>query len=192
MLQLFAFVKADISARQAKLKPAASASASTTTEPSASSSTPAALDLEPGYPKSLFLVQPLHARPLRPIPQAQVPSPVGSSRIIPTLKRLRARVPVPEGLDLDAWIVPPPKSAVRHAHGDEDDDDNTPVVSAKRRKGKDKADGTGTDGKTKGKKKKVKEGAGAESAGAGGESAEEIAARARVCHLTHSIIVFMR
>lgn len=178
MLQLFAFVKADISARQAKVSAAATASTSPKDGPSTSAT------FEPGYPKSLFLIQPLHARPLRPIPQAQVP--VGSSRIVPTLKRLR--VPVPEGLDLDAWIVPPPKSAVRRVDEDDENSPSSSAISVKRKKGKDKADGT--EGKTKTKKKKAKDSADApvSPALASGESAEEIAARARVCAYTHHFI----
>ena len=48
---------------------------------------------EPHFPKSLYLIQPLAtAYPLNPVASTA-----------------QASVPIPEGLDLDAWIVPPPK-----------------------------------------------------------------------------------
>lgn len=50
----------------------------------------------PGFPKSLYLIHPLvSAYPLNPVASAA-----------------QANVPVPVGLDLDKWIIPPPKGAV--------------------------------------------------------------------------------
>jgi len=47
----------------------------------------------PEFPKSLYLIHPLvSAYPLNPVASAA-----------------QANVPIPEGLDLDKWIVPPPK-----------------------------------------------------------------------------------
>lgn len=50
------------------------------------------LDLvdEPSFPKSLYLIRPL----------------VSSYELGPVAPAAQASVPVPEGLDLDAWIVP--------------------------------------------------------------------------------------
>jgi len=52
--------------------------------------------MEPEYPKSLYLIHPLvSAYPLNPVASAA-----------------QANVPIPEGLDLDKWIVPPPKNVL--------------------------------------------------------------------------------
>ncbi|PFH49682.1 hypothetical protein AMATHDRAFT_147133 [Amanita thiersii Skay4041] len=51
---------------------------------------------EPYYPKSLYLIQPLFS----------------AYQLNPVARAAQISVPVPEGLDLDAWIVPPPSDPV--------------------------------------------------------------------------------
>jgi AP-3 complex subunit delta len=48
--------------------------------------------VEPNCPKSLYLIRPLFT----------------SYELNPVAPNAQASVPIPEGLDLDAWIVPPP------------------------------------------------------------------------------------
>ncbi|OCH95738.1 Adaptor protein complex AP-3 delta subunit, partial [Obba rivulosa] len=88
MQQLFTFIRADLNAHRPRPSAEFDYGAGSGFDESASS--------DPQFPKSLFLMQPLfRAYELNPVaPNAQ------------------ACVPVPEGLDLDAWIVPPPKEAV--------------------------------------------------------------------------------
>lgn len=76
---------------------------------------------EPHFPKSLYLLQPIFsAYQLNPVaPEAQ------------------ASIPVPEGLDLDAWIVPQAKPAVREPVEGQDG-------QKKRRDKKGKAKDTGS------------------------------------------------
>lgn len=63
----------------------------------------------------------------------------------------RTPIPVPAGLDLDAWIIPPPKHAREEL--EEVDENGVPVASSsKKKKGKEK-----TDSKIKGKKSKGKD-----------------------------------
>ncbi|KAF9011132.1 Ap3d1 protein [Cyathus striatus] len=88
--QLFTFIKADLNSYQPHSRP-------TIPIPGPSSSLDdLAMISEPHFPKSLYLIQPLFSLyELNPVaPSAQ------------------ERVPVPEGLDLDAWIVPPPPDPV--------------------------------------------------------------------------------
>lgn len=80
-------------------------------------------------------------------------------------------MPVPEGLDLDKWIVPPPVMKTERVVEEEDENDpvSVNVGGIKKRKGKEKdKDG---DGRAKTKKKKAKDGA---------ETEEDKAARAKV------------
>lgn len=82
---------------------------------------------EPRFPKSLYLLQPLSgAHPFGPVaPSAQ------------------EKVHVPEGLDLDAWIVPPPL---------EPEDVRDSVRKVKKGKEKEKTkDGVKSKGKKKGR-----------------------------------------
>jgi AP-3 complex subunit delta-1 len=166
MLELFAFIKADISSHQTK---ALSNSTNTTSQPD---SGPAS---DPAYPKSLFLIQPLHARPLHPVPLSAV---AGSSSTYQTGPSW-INAPIPEGLDLESWIIPPPKSTSRAEGGDENLAPSPGLVSSERKKGKQKAN-VG-DGTTK-KKKKAQEAASNSAATPSRESPEEKAARARVSH----------
>lgn len=74
---------------------------------------------EPRFPKSLLLVRPLHtAYELKPVgPDAQ------------------RQIKPPPGLDLDAWIVPPPKKAIPVRAVDEGE----VAIRKKKKKGKEKA-----------------------------------------------------
>ena len=90
---------------------------------------------EPRFPKSLYLVQPLF--------NAYDLNPVASSA--------QESVPVPEGLDLNAWIIPPPKEDILVI---QDEEHTWETKSKKTKKGKGKDPGT------KGKGKKRKEAAG--------------------------------
>ena len=90
---------------------------------------------EPRFPKSLFLVRPLF----------------GGFELGPVAAHAQASVPVPEGLDLNAWIVPPPAEEV----ADEADDADTPAVHKVKKGKKGKAKETGG---AKPKRKKRKDG----------------------------------
>lgn len=74
---------------------------------------------EPRFPKSLLLVRPLHT--------AYELKPVG-----PDTQR---QIKPPAGLDLDAWIVPPPKKAIPVRAVDEGE----VAIRKKKKKGKEKA-----------------------------------------------------
>lgn len=91
---------------------------------------------EPRFPKSLFLVKPLFS----------------AYELGPVAVHAQASVPVPEGLDLNAWIVPPP--ADEAAHNGSDADETIAIHKAKKsKKGKAKdLDGAKT------KRKKRREG----------------------------------
>src|SRR5258708_6405936 len=73
MRQLFTFIQADFSKYDQRLQPSGASDAS-----------------QPEYPKSLFLIRPLHLREFNAV--------AGNAQ---------ASVEIPTGLDLDAWIVPP-------------------------------------------------------------------------------------
>lgn len=81
--------------------------------------------MEPEYPKSLYLIYPLvSAYPLNPVASAA-----------------QANVPIPEGLDLDKWIVPPPKNVLPTPATEEEERGRR----SKKKKGKKKE----TNGKAK-------------------------------------------
>ncbi|KAI0778814.1 Ap3d1 protein [Trametes elegans] len=83
MLQLFTFIRADLSAFKPKLRSDflyGDAGANGFSEPSA----------EPHFPKSLYLIRPLFS----------------AHELNAVALSAQASVPVPDGLDLDAWIVP--------------------------------------------------------------------------------------
>ncbi|KAH8101043.1 Adaptor protein complex AP-3 delta subunit [Phellopilus nigrolimitatus] len=130
ILQLFNFIRADLSSYRPKPKPEfpnGFADASTSVFDPVGTS-------EPHFPKSLYLLQPLFsAYPLNPIaPEAQ------------------ASVAVPDGLDLDAWIVPQAKPVV------EEHADGTGEIKKKKKDRKGKGKDVGEDGmksKKNGKKK---------------------------------------
>lgn len=166
MLELFAFVKADVSLHQTK---ALSKTTNTTSQLDSE------LASDPAYPKSLFLIQPLHARRLYPIPLST--SAPSTSQIRPS----RLAVPIPEGLDLESWIVPLPKSAARAEGGGENLGHSHDLGSSGRKKGKQKAIGDGTAKKSK---KKVQEAASSGAITLSHETEEERVARAHVSHST--------
>ena len=109
-LGLFAFINADLS--QFKPRPTESfafASGSDGFDPGTT---------EPEFPKSLYLILPLvSAHPLNPVASAA-----------------QANVPIPEGLDLDKWIVPPPKNVVPTPTAEEEERGRR----SKKKKGKKK------------------------------------------------------
>jgi AP-3 complex subunit delta-1 len=70
----------------------------------------------------------------------------------PVALNAQASVPVPEGLDLDAWIVPPPPDTAFDSAGEEDD--GVERKAKKTKKGKEKAH---NGSKSKGGKKRQKE-----------------------------------
>ena len=108
-LGLFAFISADLS--QFRPRPTESYAFASGSDDFESG------HIEPEFPKSLYLIHPLvSAYPLNPVASAA-----------------QANVPIPEGLDLDKWIVPPPKSAVS-TPGTEEGRGRRP----KRKKGKQK------------------------------------------------------
>ena len=82
------------------------------------------------FPKSLYLIQPLSS----------------SYQLNPVAKVAQASVPVPEGLDLDAWIVHPPEDLVQ----------DVAELTDRKKKSKN-GKGKGTSGEKKNSKKKRKE-----------------------------------
>ena len=87
MLQLFRFIDADLNSFRPKI------SSLDLPDDNVSGFAPED-DLH--FPKSLYLIQPLSSYQLNPV-----------------AKVAQASVPVPEGLDLDAWIVHPPEDPVQ-------------------------------------------------------------------------------
>jgi len=106
----------------------------------------------------------------------------------PVALTAQASVPVPEGLDLDAWIVPPPKDVVANGWADDGDE-------AGRRQTKKSKKGKGKEvngAKAKSTKKKLKaEGDGVvlTPAEPDVETVDERAERERVCPRTIEIIL---
>lgn len=117
---------------------------------------------EPSFPKSLYLIQPLFS----------------SHELNPVASIAQASVPVPDGLDLDAWIVPSMQDRVAE---EGDDGDVTERKIKRNKKGKEKEKESGSRTKVKGGKKKQKEGGYQEElAPQEEETAEEKAERERV------------
>jgi AP-3 complex subunit delta len=115
-LQLFNFIQADLNAHRSKAQVSSEFSSpvpSTSFDPIASS--------EPRFPKSLYLIQPLFS----------------TYELNPVALTAQASVPVPDGLDLDAWIVPPPREVA--PAGEESSEKK--VKRSKKGKGKE-VDGT--------------------------------------------------
>ncbi|KAG5641635.1 hypothetical protein DXG03_004558 [Asterophora parasitica] len=81
-LQLFRFIQADLHAHRPK--------------PPVTPGFSSPSESEPRFPKSLYLIQPLSA----------------TYELNPVALSAQESVPIPEGLDLDAWIVPPPREVV--------------------------------------------------------------------------------
>lgn len=120
ILQLFNFINADLSTYKPKPK--------LEFENGFADAGTSAFDpvgtIDPHYPKSLYLLKPLFSSyPLNPVaPEAQ------------------SSIAIPEGLDLDTWIVPEAKPVV---HQLEPDDTGVRRKKKKDKKGKSKAEGEG-------------------------------------------------
>ncbi|KIK97687.1 hypothetical protein PAXRUDRAFT_200770 [Paxillus rubicundulus Ve08.2h10] len=124
ILQLFTFVKHDIASHRAGAENGYTDTASFAFDPVA----------EPTYPKSLYLIHPLFS----------------SYELGPVAPTAQESVPIPDGLDLDAWIVPSMQEPL-----DNDDDEVAGRKVKKSKKGKEKEPSNRT--KAKGGKKKRKE-----------------------------------
>lgn len=154
--QLFAFIKADLNAHRPKPESAyafAEAGSSSSFDPIA----------EPRFPKSLFLIQPLFS----------------AYELNPVAHSAQASVPIPEGLDLDAWIVPSLQEVVSNVNAN----GSAEYKVKKSKKGKGKENGT----KTKGAKRRQADGGEGVVLAAleqEAETPEEAAERARVCRTT--------
>ncbi|CAE6534749.1 unnamed protein product [Rhizoctonia solani] len=97
-LQLFRFIQADVSGFEAKRAAAASKpkeepKPEDDAQPESETVVPEPSSNEPSYPKSMYLLQPLRI----------------SFELNYVAPHAQSSVPIPEGLNLDAWIVPPPK-----------------------------------------------------------------------------------
>ncbi|KAJ1302424.1 hypothetical protein OPQ81_002742 [Rhizoctonia solani] len=126
-LQLFRFIQADVTGFEAKRAAATSKPKeqpeseavqpeSDATQPESESAPPEpAESSEPSYPKSMYLLQPLRV----------------SFELNYVAPHAQGSVPIPDGLNLDAWIVPPPKA--RHLP-----DEEQPKKVKKKSKGKEK------------------------------------------------------
>lgn len=97
LLQLFTFIRADLDAYKPQPRDALTygessmgLSAEGFGEPSSTVSPSPSPSSEPHFPKSLYLIKPLF----------------GAYELNAVALSAQASVPVPEGLDLDAWIVP--------------------------------------------------------------------------------------
>ncbi|KAK0209103.1 adaptin N terminal region-domain-containing protein [Desarmillaria ectypa] len=117
-LQLFRFIQADLDSHH-PVQETSFGEASSSFDPIA----------EPRFPKSLYLIQPLFS--------VYQLNPVGAAA--------QESVPVPEGLDLDAWIVPPPpktsdelNSKVKKSKKGKEKETNGAKSSKKKRKGDDR------------------------------------------------------
>lgn len=123
-LQLFRFIQADLNGHSLK----ASSSSSGFSTPISSSESSLA---EPTFPKSLYLIQPLY----------------NTYELNPVATNAQESVPVPDGLDLDMWIVPPPVEVVP---------EELVEKVKKSKKGKLKAKEEDGEGRKSGKKKRKK------------------------------------
>ena len=121
---------------------------------------------EPRFPKSLYLVRPLFT----------------SYDLNPVAASAQESVPIPEGLDLDSWIIPPPRDEV--AVPIQEDTEAAEALPKKSKKGK----GKDVAGKAKGKKKKTVADDGPETLAGPPETEEEKVERERVRHLATSAL----
>ncbi|KIJ07920.1 hypothetical protein PAXINDRAFT_139610 [Paxillus involutus ATCC 200175] len=124
ILQLFTFVKHDVASHRPGAENGYTDTASFSFDPVA----------EPSFPKSLFLIHPLFS----------------SYELGPVAPAAQGSVAIPDGLDLDAWIVPSMQESL-----DNDDDEVVERKVKKSKKGKEKEPSNRT--KAKGGKKKRKE-----------------------------------
>ncbi|KAI0964144.1 hypothetical protein AcW1_001032 [Taiwanofungus camphoratus] len=124
ILELFTFIRADLNSYRPITEDGLSYGDSNT-----SSSTPS-LSTQPNFPKSLFLIRPLSA----------------TYELNAVASTAQASVSIPEGLDLDAWIVQPPKAVT---NGVEQVEEGLGERKKNSKKGKEKATARS---KAKGKK----------------------------------------
>lgn len=156
MLQTFSFVQGDLNS----YRPRSDFSSPTPLADLSRLDDPNPAD-ELRFPKSMYIIYPL----------------ISAYELNPVAANAQASVPVPEGLDLDSWIMPPPREVVPDIRADEGGD-GTEKRKKKSKKGKDKAVELSITGK-----KKVK-GNGAQVVLAplnGDETPEERVDRERVC-----------
>ncbi|KAL5640003.1 hypothetical protein ACGC1H_007340 [Rhizoctonia solani] len=125
-LQLFRFIQADVMGYEARRAATANKpkeepksrdtqAESEDAQPETETVLPEPESSEPNYPKSMYLLQPLRV----------------SFELNYVAPHAQSTVPVPDGLNLDAWIVPPPKAM--HFHEEEQ-----PKKVKKKSKGKEK------------------------------------------------------
>lgn len=128
MHQLFSFIQADIAHRPQTIP--LSVPIEDDEIPSSSAPfTPPVTDIEPSFPKSLYLLRPLFT----------------SYELNYVATTAQANVRVPDGLDLDVWLIPIEKEAVQ-AEGEAAKNGTTKV-------GRKKEKGIRSDGKSKRRKK---------------------------------------
>lgn len=154
-LQLFAFIRADLATFKPKPKPPPQSEfeigfSNGFAEPPGS-------PLEPNFPKSLFLIRPLNS----------------SYELNPVAREAQASVPIPEGLDLDPWIIAPPREDIVSTV------DGTTNGAPKKKKGKGKEKMGKETGKAKSGKTKAISLVDVES----GDTADEKAELERVSHI---------
>ncbi|KAG2365496.1 adaptin N terminal region-domain-containing protein [Suillus spraguei] len=150
VLQLLIFIKRDVAMYKPKQEDGFS-------DPNTAAFDPVS---EPSFPKSLYLIEPL----------------LSSHELNPVASIAQASVPVPDGLDLDAWIVPSMQDRVTE---EGDDGDMSERKIKKNKKGKEKESASRM--KVKSGKKKQKEGRYQEElAPQEEETAEEKAERERL------------
>lgn len=115
MQQLFSFIQADINSYRPKA------------DMMPPTDTLTLDDLDPmddlRFPKSLYLIHPL----------------ISTYELNPVAAGAQASVPVPEGLDLDTWIVPPPPEPDSETRANEKGNGGGLEKKKKSKKGKDKA-----------------------------------------------------
>lgn len=162
MRQLFSFVQADLASHRPHAKAPSSDSFGGSFQDSTSDSTN-----ELYFPKSLLLLQPLFS--------AYELNPVASSA--------QSSVPVPDGLDLDQWIVPPPREEKNQKSDEPDAELIAYHKNAKKsKKGKEKETArNGVKGKNGKKKPKQADDALTPPEDLPVETPEEKAERERVC-----------
>ncbi|KAI0271465.1 Ap3d1 protein [Gloeopeniophorella convolvens] len=112
-VQLLSFIRADL--------------ASFRQEETDSEPPPADATKHPAYPKSLLLVNPLFS----------------TYELNPVNTAAQGSVPVPDSLDLDAWIVPPPRELSAPEKASDDAQSGEPSTSKKKVKSKAKGKGKG-------------------------------------------------
>lgn len=134
-----------------------------TPEASSSSFDHATPTTDPDFPKSLYLIQPLFE----------------AYELNPVALTAQTSVPIPEGLDLDVWIIEPPREVVPEELGERT------VKKGKKGKGKDGGGSKVKSGKKRQKAVELIED-GEVLIPAEAETPEEAAERVRVRRSSHS------